>query len=67
MTGVLVALLVIVTSVLCFLLGIICGAALKEEVEEKKREEQALAQEINSELFKTLHRNKAWDWKEKTK
>lgn len=67
MTGILVAMLVIVTSVLCFILGIICGTALKEEVEEKKRKEQALAQEINSELFKTLHRNNAWNWKEKSK
>jgi len=67
MTGILVALLVIVTAAFCFLLGMIYGAALKEEVEEKKLKEQALAQEINSELFKTLHRNKAWDWKEKSK
>ena len=67
MTGVLVAMLVIVTAAFCFLLGMIYGVALKEEFEKKKRIEQALTQEINSELFKTLHRNKTWDWKEKSK
>lgn len=67
MTGILVAMLVIVTAAFCFLLGMIYGVALKEEFEKKKRIEQALTQEINSELFKTLHRNKAWDWKEKSK
>lgn len=67
MTGILVALLVIVTAALCFLLGMIYGVALKDEFEKKKRIEQALTQEINSELFKTLHRNNAWGWKEKTK
>lgn len=67
MTGILVAMLVIVTAAFCFLLGMIYGVALKEEFEKKKCIEQALTQEINSELFKTLHRNKAWDWKEKSK
>lgn len=67
MTGILVAMLVIVTAAFCFLLGMIYGVALKEEFEKKNRIEQALAQEINSELFKTLHRNKAWNWKEKSK
>lgn len=67
MTGILVALLVIVTAAFCFLIGMIYGVALKDEVEKKKRIEQTLIQEINSELFKTLHRNNAWDWKEKTK
>ena len=67
MTGILVALLVIVTAALCFLLGMIYGVALKDEFEKRKRIEQELANDINSELFKTLHRNKAWDWKEKSK
>ncbi len=66
MTGILVALLVIVTAALCFLLGLIYGVALKEEFEKKKQIEQ-LSQKVNSELFKTLQRNNAWDWKEKTK
>lgn len=28
---------------------------------------EQLSQKVNSELFKTLQRNNAWDWKEKTK
>ena len=37
MTGILVALLVIVTAALCFLLGMIVGvAAISSEVEKKK-------------------------------
>lgn len=67
MTGILVALLVIVTAALCFILGLIYGVALKDEFEKKKRIEESLPQEVNSELFKTLQRNNAWDWKEKTK
>ena len=39
MTGILVALLVIVTAALCFLLGTIYGVAAANEAEKKKREE----------------------------
>lgn len=59
MTGILVALLVIVTAALCFLLGMIFGvwaANEANEAEKKNRIKQTLAQGINSELFKTLYR-----------
>lgn len=65
MTGILVALLIIVTAILCFLLGMIYGSALQAEAEKKKRVEQSLSQGINDELFKILNRHNTWDWKEK--
>lgn len=39
MTGILVALLVIVTAALCFILGMIYGVSAANEAEKKKREE----------------------------
>jgi predicted Holliday junction resolvase-like endonuclease len=66
MTGILVALLVIVTAALCFLLGMIYGVALKEEF-EKKRFEQTMTKAVNSDLWRELRKVNEQDWKEKTK
>lgn len=52
MTGILVALLIIVTAALCFLLGMIVGVAAVRASEEEKRKrfEQTMTKAANSDL-----------------
>ena len=46
MTGILVALLIIVTAALCFLLGMIFGVAAINKSERHKQIEELMAQKI---------------------